>query len=150
MSDVERANEMLAAAERDIAALRIMLDPAQIADSIFGFHVQQAVEKSLKAWLVFLVDDFPFTHDLALLLELLGDHADVSAYEELIQYTPYAVQLRYDVFDADLPIDRQDALADSEALWTSVRDLVATPEVPPLSVLPKQPPEEPGCEHCPD
>lgn len=143
MSDVERAGELLAAAHRDIAALRIMLDPADVADSIYGFHMQQAVEKSLKAWLAFHVGEFPFTHDLALLLGLLEDHADVSAYGDLIQYTPYAVQLRYDVFDADVPIDRQAALAESEALWASVQGLLKGPSKP-ASVLLQQPPEQSG------
>ena len=126
MSDVERANELLAVAERDIAALRVMLDPALVADSIFGFHVQQAVEKSLKAYLALLAGTFPFTHDLALLLELAHRHADVSRYQEMVQYTLYAVQLRYDATYEDVPIDRPSALAQSEDLWAFVRDTIAS------------------------
>ena len=51
MSDLEQARELAGAAERDISALHGMGDSAIFADEIFGFHVQQAAEKLLKAWL---------------------------------------------------------------------------------------------------
>ena len=102
-----------------------MLDPADVADSIFGFRVQQAVEKCLKGWLALLAGEFPFTHDLALLLDLVQEHADVSRCQELIQYTLYAVQLRYDISCEDVPIDRRSALEHSEDLWNVVRDSIA-------------------------
>lgn len=45
MSDIKQANAMLAMARRDIKALGGMHDAGIFADEIFGFHVQQAVEK---------------------------------------------------------------------------------------------------------
>ncbi len=39
MSDLEQAQELFRAAERDISALRGMGDAAVFADEIFGFHV---------------------------------------------------------------------------------------------------------------
>ncbi|MDE0239275.1 MAG: hypothetical protein OXQ84_03605 [bacterium] len=51
MSDLEQARELVGAAQKDISALRGMGDATVFADEFFGFHVQQAAEKLLKAWL---------------------------------------------------------------------------------------------------
>jgi hypothetical protein len=47
MSGREEALELLQAARRDLRALRAMMDPAVVAEEIFGFHVQQTVEKAV-------------------------------------------------------------------------------------------------------
>ncbi|MBM4026372.1 MAG: HEPN domain-containing protein [Planctomycetes bacterium] len=75
MRDLEQAGSLMAMAERDHRALRGMEDPAVFSEEIFGFHVQQAVEKALKAWLCALGVPFPRTHDLdelGVLLEQAG------------------------------------------------------------------------------
>lgn len=51
MKDLEQAGNLLGAAERDYRALCGMESAETFSDEIFGFHVQQAVEKALKAWL---------------------------------------------------------------------------------------------------
>lgn len=51
MADLERARAMLRMAHKDFNALIGMQDNPLFADEIFGFHIQQAVEKALKAWL---------------------------------------------------------------------------------------------------
>ena len=61
MSDRKQARELIEAAERDLSALRGMGDAGVFADEIFGFHVQQAVEKSFKAWLALLGETYPTT-----------------------------------------------------------------------------------------
>ncbi len=48
MKDVEQARRFLGIAERDYRAVRGMEDPETFSAEIFGFHVQQAVEKALK------------------------------------------------------------------------------------------------------
>ena len=126
MSDLEQARELLAAAERDLSALRGMGDAGIFADEIFGFHAQQAVEKSFKAWLAFLSEVYPLTHDLGELLALLRAHDDsASRFEGLIEYTPYAVGLRYAGAEPQRwPLDRGDVLPRVEALLERVRQLV--------------------------
>lgn len=62
------------------------------------FHAQQAVEKALKAYLAHHGISFPYTHNLAKLVELAGQVDErfsglVSVVEPL---TPYAVEARYD------------------------------------------------------
>ena len=51
MSVPDAAVTMQTMAGKDLAALRGMLDSTLFADEIFVFHAQQAVEKSLKAWI---------------------------------------------------------------------------------------------------
>jgi HEPN domain-containing protein len=61
------------------------------------FHCQQAVEKYLKAYLIFLDIDFRFSHDLVYLLELIGreDNTTGDFYERILMLQNYAVEVRY-------------------------------------------------------
>ena len=123
MSDAKCARVLLDAAERDVGALRVMRRSREISDEIFGFHVQQAAEKSLKAWLALLGKVYPLTHNLEALLELFSEANDVSRrFRKLIDYTPYAVEFRYEGIESGTdPIDRKGALTLVEALLTHVR-----------------------------
>ena len=95
MSDSKQAGILLFAAEREFDAVRRMLDPG-FYDEVFGEHVQQAVEKFLKAWLCLLGEQYPFRHDLRELMELLDAQGIVvEDFTALVQYTPYASELRY-------------------------------------------------------
>jgi hypothetical protein len=52
MGDREEAVRLLAAASKDLKALTGMTDAQTSAEEIFGFHVQQAIEKPSKhGWL---------------------------------------------------------------------------------------------------
>ena len=122
MIDLEEARKLLAVADHDLSALRGMADPLVFADEIAGFHAQQAAEKLLKAWLVLLGDSYPYTHNLARLLKLLQEKDITSAnFRELNEYTAYAVQLRYEIYESEsAPIDRQKAVERLEALRRQV------------------------------
>jgi len=66
-----------------------------------GFHAQQAVEKALKAAIASHDQDFPFTHDIGLLLQLCQDAGlelpvDLAEADRL---TPYAAAVRYGLGD---------------------------------------------------
>lgn len=114
MSDLEEATILLQAAHRDLQALTGMLNREVFADEIFGFHVQQAVEKSLKAWLTVLGDAYPYTHDLMSLMrrvEGLGGQV-LTEFEPLLGFTLYAVQFRYGFVDTlDEPLNREEWIA---------------------------------------
>ncbi|PZV00701.1 MAG: hypothetical protein DCF24_06375 [Cyanobium sp.] len=74
-----------------------MLNGEIFEEVIWGFQLQQSVEKAFKAWLYLLDQDVPFTHNLTLLLQLLQDSGlDVTAFLPLETFTDVAVQLRYD------------------------------------------------------
>lgn len=110
-------------ARKDFDALRGMLDNPLFADEIFGFHAQQAIEKSLKAWLAARSVVFPLTHDLSRLLGLLEENnVDVSPFWPLVQYTVFAVQARYeaDLLEAEGPIARRAVIEDVRYLLDTV------------------------------
>lgn len=71
MNDIEQAQSLLRMAQMDLNALMGMGNNALFADEIFGFHAQQAIEKALKAWLSARGVEFPLTHELTRLLNLL-------------------------------------------------------------------------------
>lgn len=62
MNAINQARRMLLMASKDIKALQSLLSPEAADDEIFGFHAQQAAEKSLKAWLTVAGEDYGFTH----------------------------------------------------------------------------------------
>ena len=122
MSDLERSRALLAAAERDLRALKGMSDTEVFDDETVGFHAQQAAEKMLKAWLALAGDSFPLTHDLDYLIRRLErQEPEAGRFERLVEYNPYAVQLRYETSDADaVPIDRGEAVRLLEFLHQEV------------------------------
>ncbi len=123
MSDTRCARMLLSASERDVEALQVMRDPATTSDEVFGFHVQQAAEKALKARIALLGDVYPLTHDIEELLDRLARRGSATEpFQALIPYTPYAVAFRYAGVDSDLDrIDREGALDLIEALLDEVR-----------------------------
>jgi len=123
MDAYERARSLLVMARKDFDALRGMVGNPLFADEVFGFHAQQAIEKSLKAWLSIRSVDYPLTHDLSRLLDLLeGAKVDVAPYWSLVEFTVFAVQARYEagLLEADAPIDRLAAIARVEQLLAAV------------------------------
>ena len=127
MSDLKQARVLLEAAERDASALRGMGDAAIFADEIFGSHVQQAAEKLLKAWLASLGETYPLSHDIASLLDMLRTRGvDIAPFGELVDYTRYAVRLRYAGADPGVqPLDRDNALRHVKALLEEARRRLA-------------------------
>lgn len=47
------AARMLRLAQRDLKAALSMIDPDLFDEASWGFHLQQATEKALKAWIAF-------------------------------------------------------------------------------------------------
>lgn len=128
MKDPKQARALLAIAERDHRALCGMEDPAVFSDEIFGFHVQQAVEKTLKAWLCCLGVPFPRTHDLDELGALLEEAGQTipESVAGLLEFTDFAVVFRYEAFgDMEADIDRRDAVDKIARLLQHVRQVIA-------------------------
>jgi HEPN domain-containing protein len=89
--------QWLAKAEVDYrTAQRLMRDREPIRAAI-AFHCQQAAEKYLKAFLVRHQVEFPRTHDLEQLLELIAPMAPelAASLEETEVLSPYGVDIRY-------------------------------------------------------
>ena len=99
---------LLKIAIADLETAEASSDPAVFREGAWGFWLQQAVEKALKAWLLHLDVDAPLTHDLRRLLLLLAAAGESTAdMEPLAQLTVYAVQFRYDADPTPLGLDRE-------------------------------------------
>jgi HEPN domain-containing protein len=92
------AEQLLRKATDDEEAARAMLPLESVADTIVGFHAQQAVEKALKAVLAARDVEFPFTHDIGGLTDLCEQAGTPlpDALDGADRLTPYAASLRYD------------------------------------------------------
>ena len=95
--DLEEALLLLRKAREDIDAVKKLTPDSQIADSIVGFHAQQAVEKALKPVLAASGDDFPWTHDLRHLMDRLEaiETPLPATLREVRTLGPWAVEFRY-------------------------------------------------------
>ena len=87
---------LLRKAKQDRVAMEALL-ATQALDAVC-FHAQQAAEKCLKAFLAHHNVEFPYTHNLAKLIEICAslDPAFRSLLPAVAPLTPYAVELRYD------------------------------------------------------
>ncbi len=107
-SDRQReAARMLRIAQRDLKTARSMLDADLFDEASWGFHVQQATEKALKAWISALDQVYPRTHDLSLLDQLIIDFGgDPTRFQSLENFAPFGSLLRYDDEPDSLNLDR--------------------------------------------
>jgi len=120
------AQQWIAYAEHNLALARLVEAHPEIQTELYCYHAQQAAEKAIKAVLLFTKAEFPFTHDLDLLLGLVQD-AEVEVPVPLAmvgRLTPYATQTRYpgeweDVSEEELA----EALALAEQAVTWARSL---------------------------
>ena len=106
------AAEYLRKGQEDEAMLAEVVDNAAIADSIFGFHVQQAIEKYIKAVLARLGVKVPKRHDLAYLLQEAesAGATDLPDIDRVDGFTPFGVEDRYPFALIAFPEARSDAL----------------------------------------
>jgi len=118
------AVELLELAREDCRVAATLLPVGEISDASVGFHAQQAVEKALKAALI----EFPFTHNLVLLVELCRD-AGLDLPPELVgadRLTPYGSRLRYGGEDVG-DVERTVALAWAQAAIAWAAALIRDP-----------------------
>jgi HEPN domain-containing protein len=91
----EEASRWLRYAREDLATARILL-----RDECTPRHIcllaQQSAEKTLKSVFVFLQDDFPRSHDLELLINLIPEGWEVKISQvDLATLSEWAVESRY-------------------------------------------------------
>lgn len=96
----EQSNEIkewLEKADHDLGSAKIIfLHIPEYFDTI-AFHCQQAVEKYIKAILIFEKIEFQRSHDLVYLLELLSQKIDIDElkYKNAFMLNSFSVQIRY-------------------------------------------------------
>lgn len=119
---------LIAIARRDLLAAHGMTDTSTFHEAVWGFQVQQTIEKALKAWLYLSGVEPPFTHDLVALLKLLEQaNIEINPYRDLARFTDFAVQIRYDDQPDLQNLERSSWNKRAEALVTSVEEML-----PPL------------------
>jgi HEPN domain-containing protein len=93
----EIVRQWLAKADQDMQAGEALLSATPPFLFPACFHAQQAAEKYLKALLTWHQIEFPKTHAIAQLLELLKPAVPdvVSALREAVILTPFGVDVRY-------------------------------------------------------
>jgi HEPN domain-containing protein len=123
--DVARqlARDWLAKAETDLLVCEQLAHQGVAFSEAVAFHAQQAAEKSLKALLVSRQMEFPKTHDMERLLELVGsgDEPLAELLSAAAELTPYGVEYRY---PGEYPPVSVDAAVASVAVARRVYDQV--------------------------
>ena len=101
MSNRDHAAMLLRLAHEDLSALQGMADANIFSNGVFGFHAQQAVEKSVKAWLALKGVQYPRIHDIAELVALLQDNQIVlpERFQVIVSFSDFAVQFRYESYE---------------------------------------------------
>lgn len=95
--NTELSNGWLKKANNDIVTARQTLLLEDGPTDTVSFHAQQAIEKSLKAFLTSIKVEFPKIHDLSRLMEMVIPylHELEEFRESFIEIAEYAVEVRY-------------------------------------------------------
>ena len=93
---LEHATLLVRKARHDIMMAERGLPEAELSETVC-FHAQQAVEKSLKALLALDDVEYPYTHNLKVLVELVGPRYPTmrELADRIVPLTPYAINGRY-------------------------------------------------------
>src|SRR5437016_10855937 len=116
------AQEWLAYADGDLHYARLGQKDADALESLIVFHAQQAIEKALKAVLVGHEVDFPKTHDLEQLVEIIEEAgiAWPAGLNKVLQFTTFATQGRYPGFGdpiTDADVEEAIVMAEKVLVW---------------------------------
>ncbi|MDD9975994.1 MAG: HEPN domain-containing protein [Candidatus Poribacteria bacterium] len=108
-------------AEEDLITAETFLRHPHVPPRQCCWFAQQAAEKVLKAVLIFLEIDFPRTHDLNILRNLVPDGWHLkTAHPDLSDLTRWAAESRY---PEDVPettnADASEAVEQARGVWTS-------------------------------
>ena len=122
----DRPEVLLRKAKQDELALEKLLDDRDIEDDLLGVHAQQAAEKMLKALLAARGVDYPKTHNLRVLIELLSAEGIrlPEKLAEIDRLTQFGTTFRYDSISIADGRDRASWLGWIQALRAFVEPLI--------------------------
>jgi len=115
--------QWLGKANQDLSVAQLLLRDQFEGFEAVGFHAQQAVEKYMKAFLVRHQAEFPKTHNISVLRELMAkvDQKLSDQFDPMEVLTSYGVEYRYPgVYDSVSPQQGAEALGLAE----KARDLI--------------------------
>lgn len=92
---IDKVKKWISYAEEDLRLAKYGLKMSSSCPyRLIAYHAQQCAEKYLKAYLVFSKIDFPYTHNIRVLLKLCNkDWA--KELKEAEKLTPFAITTRY-------------------------------------------------------
>ncbi len=80
---------------QDLKAANVLLSEDGMREATL-FHLQQSIEKALKAYLIWCSVSFPHTHDLELLVDIAREKdADFEQLDSVAAMTDFAIAGRY-------------------------------------------------------
>ena len=94
---VDEIKQWITKGDHDLGTAKITyLHIPEYLDTV-TFHCQQAVEKYLKAYLIFQSTTYRFSHDLIYLLDLITQKdSDFKGYYDIVsELQGYAIEIRY-------------------------------------------------------
>ena len=126
---LDEIREWLQKAKNDLVSAQILIEHDPPVFDTGSFHCQQAVEKLLKAFLVWKGVSFEKVHSLTYFLDFCEAQEPTfgSLRERAETLAPYAVEIRYPGAVMEVtPNEAQEALAAAQAVWNFVVDLLPT------------------------
>ena len=128
----EQIKEWIKKAEHDLGSAKIIFLYLPDYSDTIAFHCQQAVEKYIKAIMVYKEIEFQRSHDLIYLLELLSSVSEISKdrYKKAVSLNGYSVQIRYP--DKIVKLSRkelEDAIAISQEFRTFAIEQIGIEEI---------------------
>jgi HEPN domain-containing protein len=116
----ELVSQWLTKADEDFAVAVHLMEEQSVFLGTIAFHAQQASEKYIKALLVARQVEFPKTHDIGRLLDLIAgvDQELAASLTGAVELTDYGVEFRY---PGDQPPLETDDVARALSLAGQVR-----------------------------
>lgn len=102
------SKELLLIAENDLIASKLLSQSKEVRKETVLFHIEQVVEKSLKAVLCYKGRPIPFTHDLYSLIQRFDSTEMPPGGYSLHDLTPFATIKRYE--EGNYIIDENDVV----------------------------------------
>ena len=125
--ELDEVRAWLQKAERDLLSARILLEHDPPVLETTCFHCQQAVEKALKAYLVWKAVPFEKVHSLSYLLDLCEVQGPGfgSLRDKTETLAPYAIEVRYPGGILEISLEEaQEAFATAEAMWNFILNII--------------------------
>jgi HEPN domain-containing protein len=96
-SDSAIVNTWIEKADHDLGSAKLIFQHLPSYFDTIAFHCQQAVEKYIKASLIYLEIEFQRSHDLPYLLEILSRKVEIKPeiFDKAILLNGFSVEIRY-------------------------------------------------------
>ena len=96
-SDSAIVNTWIEKADHDLCSAKLIFQHIPGYFDTIAFHCQQAVEKYIKASLIYLEIEFQRSHDLPYLLEILSGKVEIKPeiFDKAILLNGFSVEIRY-------------------------------------------------------